>query len=144
MIQEKKIKKLSGINKQKITEEITETVDRNCLKNVLGWRDSMDCAESIWSSIHSKLLDGDLVFAYRNTGGNSELCQFVVVRNKLNNNDFGVGIITSGYTMLLPHVPVEYVAVELVEDLRKWKFEKSILNTYEQIIKDIKDEIISD
>lgn len=149
-IKDKKIKKLSNIVSKK-SEEInvsnltSKPDDITCLRNVWGWQDSVKCAESIWSSIHSKLLEGDLVFAYRNVGINSDLCQFVVVKNnKIGNNDFAVGVITSGYTMLLPHVPIDYVETDLVEDLRKWKLEKSILNTYEQIIKGIKDEITSD
>lgn len=140
-ISEKKIKKVTSKNKP-ITEE-NNPVDLN--RNVWGWENSMSCAESIWGSIHGKLLEGDLVFAYKNTGNNSDIHQFVVVKNNYtgNINDFGVGVISTGYTMLLPHVPVDYVEVELVEDLKKWKLDKTILNTYEQIIKGIKNEITS-
>ena len=47
--------------------------------------------------------------------------------------DYGVGIITAGYTMLYPHVDKEYLT-ELAQDLEKWKVDKKIVEVYKKII----------
>ena len=102
----------------------TEIMDRGYY--IYGWDDDMEVAKSVWGSIHSCLLDGDLVFAYRpKQKKNAKLLQLVIVRNfhledtlvvntpKKVYDDFAVGYITSGYTALLPHVPLRYLKDEM-------------------------------
>lgn len=116
------------------------------IKTVWGWQSPTDCAESVWCGLHRRLLEGNLVFAYRNTNSHSsDLSQCVVVKNDYTglNDDFSVGVITTGYSMLLPHVPITYLEGELLDELKKQKIDKVILGTYEQIIKDLSNEIIS-
>ena len=123
----------------------TETVPTT---NIFGWENDYQVAETIWGSIHSSLLDGDLVFAYRSSTQGSKLGQIIVVRNfKIVSSgvlldpkvytDFGVGYITSGYTALLPHVPLEYLKEEVYKYLEEWKIDKNILGTYKAIIEDL-------
>lgn len=118
--------------------EVNEEIIR---QNVWGWESATAAASDIWSSIHNILLSGKLVFAYRNGYGGSELAQLVVVRNidqrdgKLL-DDYGIGMFTTGYSVLLPHVPYSYVEGEVTEDLKKYKVDKKIIETYKQIIKD--------
>ena len=107
---------------------------------VWGWENAMSVANDLWASIHSSLLSGDLVFAYKETKGNSEFSQIIIVQNKNLNPmtgelDFGVGMVTTGYTSLLPHVPYAYLEDIILEDLKKYKVDKSILEIYKQIIK---------
>lgn len=114
-----------------------EMLDRS---RVWGWENAMSVANDLWASIHSSLLSGDLVFAYKETKGNSEFSQIIVVQNKNLNPmtgelDFGVGMVTTGYTSLLPHVPYAYLEDIILEDLKKYKVDKSILEIYKQIIK---------
>lgn len=114
-----------------------ETLNRS---RVWGWENAMSVANDLWASIHNSLLSGDLVFAYKETKGNSEFSQIVIVQNKNLNPmtgeyDFGVGIVTTGYTSLLPHVPYAYLEDIILEDLKKYKVDKSILEIYKQIIK---------
>lgn len=93
----------------------------------------------MFNGIHSTLLQGQYVFGYRNTGKDSPLVQAVVVR--FDKDIFGLGVITQGYTYLLPRVPLRYLEEEFVADLKKWKIEKEIVETFIQIINEIKNEI---
>ena len=112
-----------------------------CSRNCWGWSDVNEAACDVFNSIHRNLLEGQFVFGYKNTFGpeKSQLMQVIVVR--FSKDVFGVGVVTSGYTMLLPQVPITYLDVEFAEDLKKWKIESHILNTYKSIINKIKNEI---
>ena len=111
--------------------------------NCWGWQNIEEAANDVFCSIHSSLLKGNYVFGYKNTYSTdkSPLNQVVVVR--FDKDIFGVGVVTSGYTMLLPQVPLIYLERELVEDMNKWKVEKKIIETFKQIIEDIKNETTS-
>lgn len=120
----------------KLTEE--EVEQRNSM-NVHGWNSAMECANDLWGSIHASLLNGNLVFAYKSTSGSSsELGQIVIVQNINYQHDFAVGMMTTGYSMLLPHVPYEYLDTIVVEDLKRYKVEPRIRNIYQEIIEDFK------
>ena len=112
--------------------------------NCWGWSDCNEAAYEIFNSMHSSLLSGNFVFGYKNMGGpdKSQLLQFIVVRFD-NTDKFGLGVVTSGYTMLLPSIPLTYLQNELIDDLKKCKLEKKILDTFIQILVDIENEIIS-
>lgn len=118
--------------------------DRIVEMNVIGWSSAMECANDIWSSIHSSLLSGNLVFAFKSTKSGSEFGQIVVVQNldRYNGNllkdDFGIGMITTGFTMLLPHAPFKYLEEDIVEDLKKYKVDKEIIEVYKRIIEKFK------
>ena len=155
-----KIKKMSKKNSEEVVpeskylgdpkEEGEELMSQDDLENlqrmsVIGWDNAMACANDLWSSIHRSLLKGELVFAYKSGGtGNTGFGQIVVVQN-LNHetgrrlyDDYGVGLITSGYTALLPHVPYSYLENDILEDLKKFKVESRIIDIYKQIIKTVK------
>ena len=118
-----------------------------------GWSDTMEAANDIYNSLHSNLLAGEFVFGYKNVTGmkKSDLAQLIVVRFRKGCENlgtigdpvdtFGVGVITTGYSMLLPKVPLEYLETELVSDLEKWKIETNILNTFKRLLANIRDEI---
>lgn len=130
-------------------------LDINTNRSIIGWNSIDEVASSIWSSIHSKLLEGDLVFAYKTGNQYDRLKQIVIVRNfewcqvsgmqpvKVY-KDFAVGYITSGYTALLPHVPFRYISGEIMTSLEDWKLPKSVLGTYKAIIEDLEKEITTE
>ena len=131
----------------------TELTEKECC--IYGWDDDMDVARSIWGSIHNSLLEGDLLFAYRpRQKKNARLLQIIIVRNfhidrsgmidRKVYDDFAVGYITSGYTALLPHVPLRYLKEEMAGFLDEWGIDKKVLNTYKAIIEDLENETISD
>lgn len=99
-----------------------------------GWPSVDRAAEEIYCSLHSSLLSGFPLFLYKELGtAKSGLLQAVVVKNLGSEDNYGVGIITSGYTMLYPHVGYSYLE-SLVGDFIAWKVEKKIIETYKEII----------
>jgi len=112
----------------------TMTTTASCLPYIYGWNNIDEVANDVWSGIHRCLLEGDLVFAYKAMEG--ELRQIVVVKNKGTNNEvtYGVGYFTTGYSALFPKLPIDYLRTVLLEDLRKFKVNKKIIETYEQIV----------
>ena len=118
---------------------------------IVGWNSIEEVANSVWNSIHSRLLEGDLVFAYKTGDQSAKLKQIVIVRNfeliqvagfaqaGKNYTDFGVGYITSGYTALLPHVPLRYVKDELYSLMKDCKVPQDILGTFGAIIEDLEE-----
>ena len=140
--------------KEKVVEEKVEQVLDNGISPAEtrkwqivngAWQNVDEVASALWRSIHSSLLDcSGPFFAYKSTKSNTELVQLVVVMNFDRNsglvilNDFGVGIITSGFSMLLPHVPMRYLETSLHNDLVKYKVETNIIEIYEQLILEYK------
>jgi hypothetical protein len=107
-------------------------------RRVWGWDNAMSVANDLWASIHSSLLAGDLVFAYKDTTGELGLTQIVVVALNQPTEHFSVGMVTSGYTALLPHVPFNFLTSTVLGDLKKYKVDKNIIKAYEQILENYK------
>ena len=117
---------------------------------IYGFEDSMSVARTLFGSIHETLLHGDLIFAYRNTSTSNkkDLFQVVVVNDLVTNEQLGVyrapspfytvSIITSGYTALLPHMPIGYLD-EVASELEEGKVEKNIVANFREIINDQKE-----
>jgi hypothetical protein len=140
--------------KEKVVEEKVEQVLDNGISPAEtrkwqivngAWQNVDEVASALWGSIHSSLLDcSGPFFAYKSTKSNTELVQLVVVMNFDRNsglvipNDFGVGMITSGFSMLLPHVPMRYLETSLHDDLVKYRVETNIIEIYEQLILEYK------
>ena len=125
------------------TSSEEELTDERINQIVWGW-DSVDkAAAEVFASVHRTLLEGVPVFLYKNTTTKSDLCQVVVVRNideqtgKLS-DDYGMGMITAGFSVLYPHLPIEYLESDLLSDLEKYKVDKKIINTYVSIINALK------
>lgn len=109
--------------------------EEECNKKIWGWENAEEVANYLWSSIHSNLLNGDLVFAYKNIDGSSELRQIVVVQNNnMSSNDFSVGMFTNGYSALIPHVTLNYLTTEVINDLKKYKVDKKIIDSISSLI----------
>lgn len=140
--------------KEKVVEEKVEQVLDNGISPAEtrkwqivngAWQNVDEVASALWGSIHSSLLDcSGPFFAYKSTKSNTELVQLVVVMNFDRNSglvipdNFGVGMITSGFSMLLPHVPMRYLETSLHDDLVKYKVEANIIEIYEQLILEYK------
>ncbi len=120
-------------------EEYTKTREEQI---VFGWDRVDKAAAEVFSSVNRSLLDGVPIFLYKNTSSKSDLIQAVVVRNLDYENrsytDFGVGVIAAGYSMLYPHIPMEYLETDFLNELEKFKVDKQIIETYKQIIERIK------
>lgn len=104
---------------------------------IFGWQSADEAARDVYGSLHSQLLNGRPVFLYKSTTLDSTLVQVVVVKNIEDGRvreDYGVGIITRGWTSLYPRVPVDYLETDLLHHLKEWKIDKDVIKMYEQII----------
>ena len=115
---------------------------------VVGWKSADEVASSIWGSIHSKLVEGMLVFAYRSTNDKTDLVQLVVVRNLKKDafgnttnidDDYGIGMVTKGFTMLLPRVPLSYIENDVLSDMKKYKLDSNLIDLYKQVVKNFEE-----
>lgn len=115
-------------------EEMKE--DYRAEQIVHGWNSADDAARDIYTGFNSMLLEGSPVFLYKNTGGNkSDLQQVVVVRSVNDPDKFAASILTTGWSVVYPFVlPKTYLEMEIYEDLKKYKLDEKILNTYKQIV----------
>ena len=129
----------SDINEVMLSVDSKEIQEERARQIVYGWENIEKAAADIYNSLHRSLLEGYPIFLYRNTSQKSDLIQVVVVRNYDDQSnalidDYGVGMITAGFTMLYPHIQKEYLETDLLSDLEKYKVEKKIIDTYKQII----------
>ena len=112
-----------------------------------GWGSVDECAAAVWSSIHSSLLDGELIFAYKSTSGKSELQQFVLVKNLVGKNSdvygniqnykktgYALGMITSGFSVLYPYLPEKYLLETGLDDLKKYKVPADVIKAYINLV----------
>lgn len=98
---------------------------------IIGWNTPEEAAQDVWCSVHSSLLKGELLFGYKNNKNDCDVQQLVIVKNS--DNTFGIGLITPGYTALLPAMSKDYFTT-LQDDLKSLKLSKSILETLKNII----------
>lgn len=112
-----------------------------------GWNNIDECAAAVWSSIHSSLLDGELIFAYKSTSAKSELQQFVLVKNLLGKDadiygmpknykktGYALGMITSGFSVLYPYLPEKYLLETGLDDLKKYKVPTDVVRAYINLV----------
>lgn len=127
----------------KSTDYSTEEQINERVSQVVGaWKTVDQVASDVWHGIHERLLyNSELVFAYRSTEPGSDLNQIVVVRNLDRDGQltdlFSVGMITVGFTALVPRVPKEYLEKNVVMDMEKHKVKRDYIDTFKEIIKNI-------
>jgi hypothetical protein len=116
-----------------IEVDVKEPLDGE--RYVWGWHSVEEAAADLYSSLHRDLLNGRPLFLYKNTtSGKSDLIQVVVVESTKNPNDYALGVVTTGYSYLYPHVGKDYLISELIVDLTKWKIDKKIIEEYTKIV----------
>jgi len=138
----KERKKLSHIRpKLEEPEIVLEYNEQHKTDQVLyGWVDAMEVAKEVWRAGNLKLLEGDLIFAFKNTGSASTLHQIILVRyfnntpaGKTPTGEYGLSVVTTGYSYMLPRVNKGYLEY-LFDDLASYKLDKSILIAFRNII----------
>jgi hypothetical protein len=110
---------------------------------IFGWQDAMEVAKEAWKAGNLKLLEGDLIFAFKNTGIESALHQIMLVRYfminpggvKVPTGEYGLSVVTNGYSYVLPRVDKSYLTY-LYDDIASYKLDKKILTTFRNIIED--------
>lgn len=152
-IRRKSLPELAVNMSEEMIDKVNSVIEENTINQItFGWNNAADVASEIWQQGNFKLLEGDLVLAYKNLGNTKTgLFQVVVVKYfqyeklgedkymKVYDGDYGVSVMTSTYSYILPHVTKEYLNV-LIEDLMAYKIDNNIFVKLKKILEN---EIIS-
>lgn len=140
-------KKIEEISKEDIEKSIekkraSKVAEEEEIENpnyIFGWKNPDCVAYDIYSSVMSQLLRGQLVFAFCSNTPSSDIQRLVVVLNPLipeiPEHTYGVGMITAGYSMVLPMVPKSYLETTLSDDLKKYNVPKEVQKNYRAVLK---------
>ena len=134
----KKSRKIVEDNSSKV--ENIDTEIKNQVNNdyyIYNFKNIEEVASRIYSSIADRLLNGNLVFAYKGVSQNSDLnCLVVVQYNGPDCNMFGAGVFKKSYSYCIPFAPIEYLD-EVKDELIEAKVDKKIIATFTSIIEDL-------
>lgn len=135
---EKSIEKKNRVTAKKKSTEVEDEEIENP-NYIFGWQNPDCVAYDIYGSVMGQLLQGQLVFAFCSNTQSSDIQRLVVVLNppypEIPENTYGVGMITAGYSMVLPRVPKSYLETTLTEDLKKYNVPKEVQKNYRAILK---------
>jgi len=147
----KKRERVKTVTPMEIKEPtgVKEMVEQNSIDQItIGWQNATEVAAEVWRQGNMALLDGDLLFAYKNTetAASGSLYQIVIVKyfdwvsipgtheaRKVYNKLYGYSLVTSGYSAMIPKVGPEYLE-EIYKDLVAFKVNKQILTIFRNII----------
>ena len=121
-----KSKKLKSTPKT-VTEQSTPVVTPHY--NIYGYQDATEVASEISESIHSSLLSGDFVFAYRGSG---DLRRVVVTR--VAQDTWMYGIVTSGWTTLVPKISREGLLAMVGDEMETRKIPNNIIDDFKYFV----------
>ena len=116
-------KKKSPISEEEEKKDIVPIV-------ITGWSCIEELADEVYSSIHSGLLQGNLVYALK--------CQEfprLVITQRLDTKDFMVGEIMPGWTAYYPRVPYKFLIDDILEEMKKLKLSKETVENFILILK---------
>lgn len=102
--------------------------------NIYGWESEMDVAGEIYCGPFRGLLEGNLVFAYKNLGTSGTIRLLVITKTQKGFR-FGYLPLSGGWTCYYPIAPTEYILDVLLSDLQKNKTEKYIIEDFIDCIK---------
>lgn len=109
----------------KKTKKIEETRQKS---NVYGWSSIDNVAKEVYESQFQDLLQGILVFAYKNPGDTGTVKFLVITKTK---DGFRFGFISqTGWTCYYPKTTLEYLNEVILDDLKKNKTENYIIEDF--------------
>ena len=117
MVKSKKLKSTPKIIDEQLTPAVTPHY------NIYGYQDATEVASEISGSIHSSLLSGYFVFAYRGSG---DLRRVVVTR--IAQDTWMYGIVTPGWTALVPKISREGLLTMVGDEMEARKIPNNIIN----------------
>lgn len=103
------------------SKKVQETPDRQHY-NVWGYSGIPEVAEDIQGGIHSSLLEGYYVFGYR---GRGDILRLVITRR--DQDTWMYGMVTTGWTCLIPRTTKENLLSMVIPDLEAKKINKDII-----------------
>ena len=108
----------------------TPTVDPQVVHyNIYGYLDATEVANDISGSIHNLLLSGYFIFAYRGSG---DLRRLVVTRTA--QDTWMYGIITPGWTCLVPKISREGLLEMCVTEMEIRKIPINIIDDFKYFV----------
>lgn len=116
--------------KKSLKESNIQNIDPSQVYQINGWSCIEELADEVYSSIHSGLLQGNLVYALR--------CQEIprlVITQRIDTGDFMVGEIMPGWTAYYPRVPYQFLYSDILEDMKKLKLPKETIDNYILVLK---------
>ena len=101
----------------------------------------MYTAEQVWVNVHDQVFKfGYPIFSYRNTKKDSRLFQVVIIEDSINDNKYCISVTTPERGYCMTNVPSDYLKSEFLIILKNFDIDKEVLETYKQILKDLKNE----
>ena len=111
--------------------------------------DSLRTLGDKWGNVSLRMIEGDLIFIYKNTSNtghndNNTLLGVSVFRNNQYtgpleiSGTYCVELVTTNWSTIYPSVPLTYLQIELLDLLKEFKIDEEVLTTYKQIIGDLK------
>lgn len=121
--------------KSKKLKSTPKTVDEQSIPavtphyNIYGYQDATEVASEISGSIHSSLLSGYFVFAYRGSG---DLRRVVVTR--VAQDTWMYGIVTPGWTVLVPKISREGLLTMVGDEMEARKIPNNIIDDFKYFV----------
>jgi len=97
--------------------------------NIYGYQDASEVAVDISGGIHNSLLSGYFVFAYRGSG---DLRRIVVTRT--GQDTWMYGIVTSGWTALVPKINRDGLLEMCVSEMELRKISNNIIDDFKYFV----------
>lgn len=126
MAKKKSLKEEKEVKKDNIQQDINPPQ----VYQINGWSCVEELADEVYSSIHSGLLQGNLVYALK--------CQEIprlVITQRLDTGEFMVGEFMPGWTAYYPRVPYQFLYSDILEDMKKLKLPKETIDNYILVLK---------
>lgn len=126
MAKKKSLKEEKEVKKDNIQQDINPPQ----VYQINGWSCVEELADEVYSSIHSGLLQGNLVYALK--------CQEIprlVITQRVDTGEFMVGEFMPGWTAYYPRVPYQFLYSDVLEDMKKLKLPKETIDNYILVLK---------
>ena len=126
MAKKKSLKEEKEVKKDNIQQDINPPQ----VYQINGWSCVEELADEVYSSIHSGLLQGNLVYALK--------CQEIprlVITQRVDTGEFMIGEIMPGWTAYYPRVPYQFLYSDILEDMKKLKLPKETIDNYILVLK---------
>ena len=123
MARSKKSKSIAKAPELQPTTQLTEESVPHY--NIYGYQDATEVAAEISGRIHSSLLSGYFVFAYRSSG---DLRRVVVTRTS--QDTWMYGIVTTGWTCLVPKISREGLLTMVGDEMETRKIPNNIIDDF--------------
>ena len=111
-------------------EEVKTEEQKPIIYPVTGWSCVEELADEVYSSIHSGLLFGNLVYALK-----CEEIPRLVITQRVDTGEFMLGEVFSGWTAYYPRIPYQALVSDVSNDMKKLKLPKETIDNFILVLK---------